>query len=150
MIPKPGDIYEFIVPVEAGSGKEYEMGDRLELIKPTGLKPHDRESKICNWVVKCKYFSPPAPESVWASIWNMIEFEYIRKVEQQIMPRTSTCEGCNLELRLSDLTCVRTDAAGNDCDMCRVDGDDCELYCEECIDEDRDKPVPRTSDRTRQ
>lgn len=81
MRPIPGDIYEFTVETRTAAGKVYNVGDRLELFEETGQAPFGYLSRISNWYVKCKYFMPPQPESVWSSIWNMIEFDLIRRVD---------------------------------------------------------------------
>ena len=82
MIPKSGDILVVKIPFATAAGVEYEYGDRLELIEPTGQSPFGHNSAISNWVVKCKHFSPPAPQSVWASIWGLLEYRFL-----EILPR---------------------------------------------------------------
>jgi len=53
--------------------KIYVPGDTLVLLEPTGQAPFNSRSSLCNWVVKCKYYEPPSPRSIWSNIWMMIE-----------------------------------------------------------------------------
>jgi hypothetical protein len=78
--PVPGSIYEVVEPFTMRSGKAYEVGMRLELYEETDQKPFGYESRISNWIVKCPYFSPPDPRSVWSSIWMLIEQGHIKYV----------------------------------------------------------------------
>ena len=80
MRPVPGSVYEVVRPFEMLSGKQYEVGMQLELYDETNEKPFGHESRISNWVVKCPYFSPPDPQSVWSSIWALIENGYLKHV----------------------------------------------------------------------
>lgn len=82
MIPKPGDKYKVICEFWAASGKHYDYGDVLELVEPTGQAPFNFQSAICNWIVKCPHFTPPAKECVWSSIWMLIEHRMIERVEK--------------------------------------------------------------------
>lgn len=81
--PQSGDVYDFIVPVKAGSGKIYQIGNYLTLLEPTGLDPFGQGEKVGdqNWLVACKYFKPPDKESVWATIEHMLDRGLIRLVE---------------------------------------------------------------------
>lgn len=78
MRPIPGSIYEVARPFTTQAGKSYEIGMRLELCDETDQKPFGHESRISNWIVKCPYFSPPAPEAIWSSIWILIEKGYLK------------------------------------------------------------------------
>jgi hypothetical protein len=78
--PVPGSIYEVTRPFTNRSGKSYEPGMQLELYEETDQKPFGFESRISNWIVKCPFFSPPAPEAVWSSIWALIEDGYLKHV----------------------------------------------------------------------
>jgi hypothetical protein len=78
--PVPGSVYEVARPFTVLSGKSYEVGMQLELYEETNEKPFGLESRISNWIVKCPFFSPPAPEAIWSSIWMLIEQGYLRHV----------------------------------------------------------------------
>lgn len=80
MRPVPGSIYEVARPFEMLSGKRYEVGMQLELYEETADAPFGHASRISNWVVKCPYFSPPDPQSVWSSIWALIENGYLKHI----------------------------------------------------------------------
>lgn len=80
MRPIPGSIYEVVRPFTTQSGKSYEAGMRLELHDETDQAPFGYESRISNWIVTCPYFSPPAKESIWSSIWALIEQGYLKHV----------------------------------------------------------------------
>lgn len=80
-IPQPGDIYRFTIPTDTLAGVSYDIGDRLELIEQTEQDPYGRKGKLCNWIVKCKHFTPPAEETTWSMIWYLIEHELIAYVE---------------------------------------------------------------------
>lgn len=71
--PKSSKIYEIMVSFSTLAGVSYEIGDMLILIEPTTEAPFGRGSNLCNWVVKCKHFSPPDPHSIWSNIWMAIE-----------------------------------------------------------------------------
>ncbi len=73
MRPIPGARYVVAQAFAAMSGKIYEVGMVFELVEETTENPFGFQSKISNWFVKCPYFTPPEPESVWSSIWIMIE-----------------------------------------------------------------------------
>jgi hypothetical protein len=81
---KSGDILVVEHPFHALSGKTYERGMELKLIEPTGLAPFGYQSKVCNWIVECPFFSPPANESVWSVIWYAVEMGWLRKKEQNV------------------------------------------------------------------
>ncbi len=72
-LPKPGSILLVVQPFHTLAGVSYEKGDRLELIEPTGQAPFGFESNLGNWIVKCRYFTPPDPHSIWSGIWLMLE-----------------------------------------------------------------------------
>jgi hypothetical protein len=79
-----GDVLEFILSVRCGSGKVYYPGETLTLLEKTGLDPFGQGASLKtehNWLVKCRYFSPPDQESVWATIYQMFERGLIQKVE---------------------------------------------------------------------
>lgn len=78
MRPIPGSVYEVVRPFTMRSGKTYEIGMQLELCEETDQAPFGYESRISNWVVKCPFFSPPAPQSIWSSIWVLIEQGYLK------------------------------------------------------------------------
>ena len=80
MRPVPGSIYEVAIPFTTMAGKSYEVGMQLELFEETDAHSFGHRSRISNWIVKCPYFSPPAPESIWSSIWIMIEKGYLKHV----------------------------------------------------------------------
>lgn len=80
MRPVPGSIYEVVQPFTTLAGKSYEVGMQLELFEETEEWSFGHKSRISNWIVKCPYFSPPAPESIWSSIWIMIEKGYLNHV----------------------------------------------------------------------
>ena len=80
MRPIPGSVYEVVRPFATRSGKSYELGMHLELYEETADKPFGFESRISNWIVKCPFFEPPAPEAVWSSIWMLIEQGYLKHV----------------------------------------------------------------------
>ena len=80
MRPVPGSVYEVVRPFTMRSGKSYEPGMHLELYEETADKPFGYESRISNWIVKCPFFGPPAPEAVWSSIWMLIEQGYLKHV----------------------------------------------------------------------
>jgi hypothetical protein len=80
MRPIPGSLYEVVRPFTMRSGKSYELGMQLELYEETDQKPFGFESRISNWIVKCPFFSPPDPQSIWSSIWALIEQGYIKHV----------------------------------------------------------------------
>jgi hypothetical protein len=81
-IPQSGDVYEVIRAFSTLAGVSYDLGDHMELIEPTGQSPYGHQSKICNWVVKCKYWTPPQPQTVWSMIWYLIDQGFIRKIEK--------------------------------------------------------------------
>lgn len=72
-IPKPGDVLVFRRDTLTAGGNWYEKGDEMTLIEPTADAPFGYESALCNWRVRCKFHEPPAPESVWSSIWMGLE-----------------------------------------------------------------------------
>lgn len=72
-IPEAGKVYEVVKPFVTLAGVTYKVGDRLELVEPTDRNPFKTKSKLCNWVVKCKYWSPEDDSSVWSNIWFMVE-----------------------------------------------------------------------------
>lgn len=72
-VPQPGDIYAFTRPTITRAGKTYEAGDTLVLLEQTDEDPWGNRSHICSWRVKCRHFEPPAVESIWPTIWTMIE-----------------------------------------------------------------------------
>ena len=79
-----GDVFEFMMSVRCGSGKVYLPGETLTLLEKTGLDPFEQGAQLKtehNWLVKCKYYSPPDQESVWATIEHMFERGLIKKVE---------------------------------------------------------------------
>lgn len=82
-IPEPGKIYEVVKPFRTMAGVDYKVGDHLELIEPTGRNPFGFQSKLCNWVVKCKHFSPPDDQTVWSGIYIMIENGTIRALDRR-------------------------------------------------------------------
>lgn len=78
-----GDVFEFVVSVRGGSGTIYAPGDTLTLLEATGLDPFGQGESLKtehNWLVKCKRYSPPKKEAVWASIEHMFERGLIKKV----------------------------------------------------------------------
>jgi len=80
---EPGDVFEFILSVRGGSGTVYLPGDTLALLERTGLDPFKQGAEMkneSNWLVKCKRYSPPAPEAVWATIESMFERGLIKKL----------------------------------------------------------------------
>ena len=80
---EPGDVFEFILSVRGGSGVVYLPGDTLTLIEATGLDPFRQGAELNtehNWMVKCKRFSPPEDESIWATIEHMFERGLIKKI----------------------------------------------------------------------
>lgn len=77
---RPGDVYKVVKPFMTKAGRLYGVGDTLELIEPTGQKPFGiRALDGINWVVKCRYFSPPADESVWSCVQLMINAGMLEK-----------------------------------------------------------------------
>lgn len=70
-------MYVVLVPFSTLAGDvgyaSYQSGDKLVLIEPTDDAPFKFQSRISNWLVKCKNFEPPAPEAVWSGVWRMIE-----------------------------------------------------------------------------
>ena len=80
MRPVPGSVNEVVRQFTAQSGKTYEAGMHLELYEETTEKPFGFESRISNWIVKCPFFAPPAPESIWSSIWFLIEQGHLKYV----------------------------------------------------------------------
>lgn len=80
MRPVPGSIYAVAKEFTMLSGKTYEIGMRLELYDETNEAPFGHKSRISNWSVRCPYFSPPDPQSVWSSIWALIENGYLKHV----------------------------------------------------------------------
>lgn len=80
MRPVPGSVYEVVRQFTVQSGKTYEPGMHLELYEETTEKPFGFESRISNWIVKCPFFAPPAPEAIWSSIWLLIEQGYLKYV----------------------------------------------------------------------
>lgn len=72
-IPQPGDVYVIRQHLNAMSGASYKAGDKLTLIRTTDDAPFEYHSRISNWVVKCDNFDDPDKESVWSSIWDLIE-----------------------------------------------------------------------------
>lgn len=70
---KSGDILVVKHPILTLADKVYNVGDELQLIEPTGMAPFGFKSNLCNWVVKCPYFSPPDDRSVWGGIWMLVE-----------------------------------------------------------------------------
>jgi hypothetical protein len=73
--------------------KRYNIGDRLVLLEPTGQAPHGAISNLCNWKVKCRYFEPPVPQSIWSNIWVMIEYGHIGWEGEGC---EHTCDGTNV------------------------------------------------------
>ena len=57
--PSPDAVYEFVVGMTFASGKLYEPGDQLRLHHMTDESPFGSCSKLGNWIVSCKHFSPP-------------------------------------------------------------------------------------------
>ena len=80
-LPEPGKVFEITQSFYTTAGVLYEKGDTLELIKSTEESPFGFESHFCNWVVKCKHWSPPDPHSIWSSIWYMIGRGLIQEKE---------------------------------------------------------------------
>lgn len=80
MRPVPGSVYEVVRLFYTRSGLFYMPGMHLELLEETSEKPFGAESRISNWIVKCPFFAPPAPESIWSSIWMLIEEGYLKHV----------------------------------------------------------------------
>ena len=80
MRPVAGSVYEVARSFTTRSGKTYEAGMQLELFEETVQAPFGYESRISNWIVKCPFFSPPDPESIWSSIWMLIEQGYLKHV----------------------------------------------------------------------
>lgn len=78
MRPVPGSVYEVVRPFATRAGKSYEPGMQLELYEETADKPFGFESRISNWIVRCPFFAPPDPQSIWSSIWVLIEEGYIK------------------------------------------------------------------------
>jgi hypothetical protein len=83
MRPIPGSVYQVVKPfLSAGTWKCYEPGMQLELFEETTEPaPLNEKSKISNWIVKCPFFSPPEPESIWATIWILIEDGYLERAD---------------------------------------------------------------------
>jgi len=77
---KSGDKLQFTLRVKMPSGIVYEEGDIIELIEPTGQAPFGYQSCLCNWIVKCKAFSPPQPQSIWSCIWLCVDYGYLKKI----------------------------------------------------------------------
>ncbi len=78
---KSGDIYKVIKPFSTLAAVEYEIGDTLKLIEPTGQTPFKLIADgDVNWFVKCKHFSPPIAESVWSCIQHSINIGLIEKI----------------------------------------------------------------------
>jgi len=81
---EPGDVFEFILSVRGGSGTIYLPGETLTLLERTGQDPFKQGAEMkneFNWLVKCKRYSPPAPEAVWATIESMFERGLIKKLK---------------------------------------------------------------------
>lgn len=79
-VPEAGKVFEVVRPFSTVAGVSYQVGDRLELIEPTGQNPFGWETHLPAWVVKCKHFSPPDNRSIWTAIWFMAERGDIREV----------------------------------------------------------------------
>ena len=86
MRPIPGSVYRVAKPfLSAGTWKSYDPGMLLELFEETqDPAPLGEKSKICNWIVKCPFFSPPQPESIWATIWILVESGYLERVAADV------------------------------------------------------------------
>ena len=72
-IPKSGDVYVVSRSFSTTAGKSYYKGDKITLLEPTDLNPHNTISNLCNWLVRCQHFEPPLDQAVWSNIWMMIE-----------------------------------------------------------------------------
>lgn len=72
-IPEAGKVFVVKKPFSTLAEVSYETGDTLELIELTGMAPFGFQSKLCNWIVRCKHFCPPQKETVWSGIYFMIE-----------------------------------------------------------------------------
>lgn len=78
---EPGSVYEVVVPFFSAAGRAYHIGNRLELIEPTGQKPWGviAEGGI-NWMVKCPHFAPPAKQAIWSCFQLMIDAGWLRRI----------------------------------------------------------------------
>lgn len=76
---KAGQIYVVRELLVTRAGATYIKGDELHVIEPTGQDPHREWEKITkhmgldpkyaiNWMVKCKFWQPPDPRSIWATL----------------------------------------------------------------------------------
>jgi hypothetical protein len=82
---KQGECYEVVQPFRTPANKNYRKGDVLMLIEPTGQSPFGwRAEKGTNWIVKCKHFQPPSPESVWSCIQYLANNGWIRKITTKL------------------------------------------------------------------
>jgi len=81
-VPESGKVFIIKKPFSTLAGVSYEVGDVLKLVEPTGMSPFGFQSKICNWIVECKHFSPPQKETVWSGIYLMIEKGRIEEPEK--------------------------------------------------------------------
>lgn len=67
-----GDKYEVVVPFYTRAlikyfrlKESYKPGQILEIVGPTTEDPWNYADAGGQWSVKCPFFSPPQPESVW-------------------------------------------------------------------------------------
>jgi hypothetical protein len=77
---QPGDQLKCLFNMHTLAGVNYDVGDILELLEPTELTPHDAFMPPHNWLVKCKHWEPPQPESVWSNIYWMVVRGVLRVV----------------------------------------------------------------------
>ena len=72
VIAKSGEIYVATIHFGTHANKLYVPGDEFLLLDRTTYAPFGYSGVISNWVIKCKYFAPPARECVWSGIDGMI------------------------------------------------------------------------------
>jgi len=82
-VPRAGDVYVVLKPFSTLAGtaanpRDYVLGGTLTLVGITDDAPFKSKSRISNWLVRCKYYEPPAPEAVWSGIWSMIEAGWLK------------------------------------------------------------------------
>ena len=69
VLPELGQVIKFKQACTTLASVSYNPGDSLILIGRTPATPHNRQSSLGNWLVKCKHFV-----SVWTNIeWGMAD-----------------------------------------------------------------------------